>query len=751
MSAISAKPAAPANVEFRDTNVPVLLRDQKRWVCWRPEVRNGRVSKVPFQALPPSSNASTANSSHWASFSDAVNSARLSGCGIGFVMTDVNVGRADDECIVGIDLDGCIDDQSQLEPWAREILDALGPTYTEISPSGRGLRVFALGNIPYEITAKLKDNSNPKSGIEFYDGSSSRYLTVTGNPWPHGTTDLRSANVEAAHKLAVTRVGAISSKAQCDIDAALPEAVSVALVDQLAREAMEVLDGSARDLFEGRATDDRSAVWFGASLELLQHGFSPEEVWSIACHNEFVFGMALEHRGESEQKAKQYLWGDVQRARGTLILNQVQIARMFFDADAECHPEDPPASDEYIFEVASNHFEPARANRLLLREDRKRNQIDLSQASAARFLGRTAPPLDWLIPGVIQARKEGQIFGPGGASKSHLMLGLAFTIASGENVLGMPGWDPRRKGRVVILTAEEDEDDVHRRVEAWLKALRNEAMEDDEVSVYSKVIGAIQEDRILIASTRGKRLHLVREDQRLPATEELIKVLVEAQPDLVFLDPLSSFHLGSELSLQSVVEVLREITRRVGCATCVLHHTNKTSRGTEGARKVSAARGGTDLGDGCRFNIGVASMSSKEAKDFGIPEEERGRYTGIEWEKVNDAPAGGRVRWLERVEGGVLRYRHLELQAKTNARPPHNDEEDAVTMLREYTEVGELLSKRRFVQALMARWRVGETTVERVVGRLLAPDGPLILERLPKGDPRNRTLPTGYVAKKVPA
>ena len=41
----------------------------------------------------------------------------------------------------GIDLDSCIADDGTIAPWAVEILSIV-PTYTERSPSGRGLKQF---------------------------------------------------------------------------------------------------------------------------------------------------------------------------------------------------------------------------------------------------------------------------------------------------------------------------------------------------------------------------------------------------------------------------------------------------------------------------------------------------------------------------------------------------------------------------------------------------------------------------------
>lgn len=73
--------------------------------------------------------------------------------------------------IVGIDLDDCRDPATgEITDEAKLIVDQLR-SYTEISPSGQGLRIF--------VYAKLPDGRRRKGPVEMYD--SERFLTVTGH------------------------------------------------------------------------------------------------------------------------------------------------------------------------------------------------------------------------------------------------------------------------------------------------------------------------------------------------------------------------------------------------------------------------------------------------------------------------------------------------------------------------------------------------------------------------------------------
>jgi primase-polymerase (primpol)-like protein len=61
--------------------------------------------------------------------------------GIGFV-----VSKEDDFC--GLDLDGCRNPETgAIENWAMEVITAV-ESYTEVSPSETGIRIFAKAELP---------------------------------------------------------------------------------------------------------------------------------------------------------------------------------------------------------------------------------------------------------------------------------------------------------------------------------------------------------------------------------------------------------------------------------------------------------------------------------------------------------------------------------------------------------------------------------------------------------------------------
>ena len=143
------------------------LISYNQWVAWRSVMRSGAAKPTKIPVNPHTrGNASITNSKTWGSYEQAVECARKNNCaGVGFVLTEADP-------FVGIDLDACRNAQTgQLEPWAQEIID-LAETYTEVSPSGTGIRTFARGKLEKAIKCD-------PAHVEIY--GSKRYLTITGD------------------------------------------------------------------------------------------------------------------------------------------------------------------------------------------------------------------------------------------------------------------------------------------------------------------------------------------------------------------------------------------------------------------------------------------------------------------------------------------------------------------------------------------------------------------------------------------
>jgi hypothetical protein len=171
------------------SSIPTEIQDIPRWVLWKWEQRADRTTgelkwtKPPYQ--PNGQHAESDNPATWATFKQAVAAYETgSFSGIGFVVTE------EDE-FAGVDLDHVHDSETGvIEPWAMKIVQALN-SYTEISPSGTGLRIF--------LRAKLPPKDRKIGSFECYE--SGRYLTVTGNhvEGTPTTVEHRQAEMDAVH------------------------------------------------------------------------------------------------------------------------------------------------------------------------------------------------------------------------------------------------------------------------------------------------------------------------------------------------------------------------------------------------------------------------------------------------------------------------------------------------------------------------------------------------------------------------
>jgi primase-polymerase (primpol)-like protein len=151
--------------------VPDDLAELDRWVLWRQETRNGRPTKVPHQ--PNGRRASSTAYTTWTTFDCALSAWRRNPQkyeGIGFAFSK-------EDRFIGIDLDDALDGECEVKSWARGIVERFADTYAEVSPSGKGLKIWARGSLPANLPgAQVGDGT-----IEMYDHA--RYFTVTGRPF----------------------------------------------------------------------------------------------------------------------------------------------------------------------------------------------------------------------------------------------------------------------------------------------------------------------------------------------------------------------------------------------------------------------------------------------------------------------------------------------------------------------------------------------------------------------------------------
>jgi putative DNA primase/helicase len=122
----------------RADQLPKELTCLNHIVAWRTEIREGstKPTKVPYN-LATGQKARSNHPEDWAAFPDPSDVPAIYD-GIGFMFTK-------EAGIFGVDLDDCIDPETNIiKPWAVRFVKAFQHTYPEISPSGTGIKIFAL-------------------------------------------------------------------------------------------------------------------------------------------------------------------------------------------------------------------------------------------------------------------------------------------------------------------------------------------------------------------------------------------------------------------------------------------------------------------------------------------------------------------------------------------------------------------------------------------------------------------------------
>ena len=145
-------------------NIPAELKAHANWCVWTPRYReNGKIAKQPL--TPNTLKAARVNCPlTWGTFEEAIAARDRSDVfplGIEYILD----GR---HKLVGIDLDECRRPDGTLEVYAARAIERLN-TYTEWSPSGKGIRMIFGGTIP-------ENCKRPE--IEIYDHHA---VTLTGD------------------------------------------------------------------------------------------------------------------------------------------------------------------------------------------------------------------------------------------------------------------------------------------------------------------------------------------------------------------------------------------------------------------------------------------------------------------------------------------------------------------------------------------------------------------------------------------
>jgi hypothetical protein len=247
------------------------------------------------------------------------------------------------------------------------------------------------------------------------------------------------------------------------------------------------------------------------------------------------------------------------------------------------------------------------------------------------------PTRDWIVPGLLLRRYLTLLVAPPGSGKSLLTLQVAIMCAAG---LAWGGWRTRAPCKVLVINAEDDLDEMRRRL--WAAA---DLMGVSHTALAGRVMLVKVPESIVIARTDPR----TRAVQRTALIETLVQTIVDQQIDVAIADPFAETFEGDENSNSEAKWagiIWREIARRTNTSVFLVHHTRKYSNGMAG--DADAARGASALIGTARIVSTLFGMAEDEASALDVPPQDRGLYVRFDDAKANMTLVTKAARWFRK-------------------------------------------------------------------------------------------------------
>ena len=221
------------------------------------------------------------------------------------------------------------------------------------------------------------------------------------------------------------------------------------------------------------------------------------------------------------------------------------------------------------------------------------------------------PPREWLVENLLESSKTALLASIGGVGKSMLCLDLALKIAHGRG-----HWMNKpiaKGGNVVILSAEDDQAEVHRRVGA--------------LDPLDTRFDAPYEVFVLTVPDTLKPLILLKEDSAgLNLTAESDDLVDELEGidnlELVVIDPVQSFVSApittSQEAGQLYCQFCASMASKFNASVLSLHHMSKSGLSSmdDPMSARASIRGSSSLVDGMRLAIALWLSDEEEAENI---------------------------------------------------------------------------------------------------------------------------------------
>ncbi len=254
--------------------------------------------------------------------------------------------------------------------------------------------------------------------------------------------------------------------------------------------------------------------------------------------------------------------------------------------------------------------------------------------------------VDFAISPIFPAGRAALVTGLGASSKTMLMKMLGVAVATGRDVLGM---SVPKAGKVVLILAEDTEEDAHRSLDAIFKSMN---LSEHEITLLHEnlhIFPAAGKDCVLVSGDDGKP------SQRIENILNLVAQLGDVR--LIGFDPAIALTKGRELDEIAQRELANTVERLAIKTKAAVLVTSHAAKSIQYQQEIGshASRGSGAITDAFRLEVLMRVMTAKESKSFRIPENNRHQYVRLQVTKANSLPpALMQPKWLERIDGGAL-------------------------------------------------------------------------------------------------
>jgi hypothetical protein len=386
-------------------------------------------------------------------------------------------------------------------------------------------------------------------------------------------------------------------------------------------------------IVQGADADDpdrfpsRSEAVYYVVHQLLRRDVPPEMIMGVLLNGEWAISASVLEQDDKPggRTAEQYAARQVRNAMEKQAGEQRDVVRMLDDT-----PVDPQYLKRDEDAAPGEQQETPRDWEDWFRK----NWSPMGQCDIASI-----PPTPWVVEGILLENDVSTIGGRGGSGKSLFAWSLAIMVATGKS---FAWWQPPAKPRrVLVISGEDDVNEVERRVSVACKAMNipRSALRDNFMVWNHRTI------RLAVKDIKSGKISRTELWQGVRWAIENLDVGV------VMLDPVIKGSIGFDQSsnddMDQFYAILRELTLGYPCAMLTVDHFAKGGTGGDQA----SIRGASAKVDASRVAATLTTMTADEHTKLRPPRPRESYVLFMDPKQNYARKTGG--HWMELVEYDV--------------------------------------------------------------------------------------------------